>query len=203
MRTNHRELLLQAYVAYNDRDVEALLALVSDGVDWPDDMGQLHGKEEVRVYWTEQWARTLTHDEPAGFSELNDGRTPVQITQVVREPPVTAPGCRRSRSCARRARQPARGELPDTTATGIRAIAWSRTCFLLPTGRGDPMANEPRRSSWSTGSVRAMLTDAGLKSPTTSISRPWHGSCTCGHATLGTSVSLSPTHPPADDTDTS
>jgi len=32
-----RWLLLQAYAAYNRRDLEALLALVSDDVDWPDD----------------------------------------------------------------------------------------------------------------------------------------------------------------------
>lgn len=35
--------------------------------------------------------------------------------------------------------------------------------LLFVAGRGDPMANEPRRSSWSTGSVRAVLTDAGLQ----------------------------------------
>jgi hypothetical protein len=54
------------------------LALVSDDVDWPDDAGRLHGKEDVRACWTEQWARTRTHDEPVGFSELNDGRNAVQ-----------------------------------------------------------------------------------------------------------------------------
>jgi hypothetical protein len=41
------------------------VGLVSDDVNWPDDdAGRLHGKDEVRAYWTEQWARTSTHDEP-------------------------------------------------------------------------------------------------------------------------------------------
>lgn len=35
--------------------------------------------------------------------------------------------------------------------------------FLLLTGRGDPMAHEPRRSSWTPASVRALLGDAGLQ----------------------------------------
>ncbi len=84
VQADHRELLLQAYAAYNSQDVEALVALISDDVDWPDDdAGRLHGKEEVRAYWTEQWARTRTHDEPVGFSERNDGRTAVHISQIV------------------------------------------------------------------------------------------------------------------------
>ena len=65
VQADHRELLLQAYAAYNSQDVEALVALISDDVDWPDDdASRLHGKDEVRAYWTEQWARTSTHDEP-------------------------------------------------------------------------------------------------------------------------------------------
>ena len=45
------------------------MALVSDDVNRPDDdAGKLHGKDEVRAYWTEQWARTSTHDEPVSFS---------------------------------------------------------------------------------------------------------------------------------------
>lgn len=35
--------------------------------------------------------------------------------------------------------------------------------FLRLSGREDPMANEPRQSSWTRGSVRALLTDAGLE----------------------------------------
>jgi methyltransferase (TIGR00027 family) len=35
--------------------------------------------------------------------------------------------------------------------------------FLRLTGRGDPMANEPRRSSWTPESVRALLVGAGLR----------------------------------------
>ena len=55
VQADHRELLLQAYAAYNSQDVEALVALISDDVDWPDDdASRLHGKDEVRAYWTEQ-----------------------------------------------------------------------------------------------------------------------------------------------------
>ena len=80
-----RELLLRAYAAYNSQDTEGLLALLSDDVDWPDgEAARLHGKAEVRAYWTGQWAETRTHDEPTGFRQLSDGRTAVSISQVVR-----------------------------------------------------------------------------------------------------------------------
>ena len=86
VQADHRELLLQAYAAYNRQDLEALVALVSDNVNWPDDAARLHGKDEVRAYWTEQWARTRAHDEPVTFSQRNDGRIAVHISQVVRSP---------------------------------------------------------------------------------------------------------------------
>ena len=87
VQADRRELLLRACAAYNSQDIEALVAPVSDDVNWPDDdAGRLHGKDEVGAYWTELWARTRTHDEPVAFSERNDGRTAVQISQVVRSP---------------------------------------------------------------------------------------------------------------------
>ena len=69
---------------YNAQDVEALLARVSNRVDWPYGADGLHGKQAVRAYWNEQWTRTRTHGEPVSFSELDDGRTAVHINQVVR-----------------------------------------------------------------------------------------------------------------------
>ena len=87
MSAQQRALLLRAYAAYNRRDVEALVALVSDTVDWPDDDGgRLRGPDQVRAYWTQQWARTHTHDEPVALRRQVDGRIAVDISQVVRAP---------------------------------------------------------------------------------------------------------------------
>jgi ketosteroid isomerase-like protein len=80
----NRELLLEAYAAYNRRDSDALLALVSEDVDWPDGSVRLHGKAELRAYWTHQWAVTRTHDEPVEITDLAPDRNVVRIRQVVR-----------------------------------------------------------------------------------------------------------------------
>jgi ketosteroid isomerase-like protein len=80
-----RDLLRRAYAAYNAQDAAALAELVGDDVDWPDGGdGRLHGRAEVHAYWTEQWTRTRTHDEPLDFDDVDDGRSAVRIRQVVR-----------------------------------------------------------------------------------------------------------------------
>jgi hypothetical protein len=79
-------LLRRAYAAYNAQDLNTLTAMLSDDVDWPDGAGgRLHGRDAVRAYWTEQWTRLRTHDEPVGFEATGDGRTAVRLHQVVRD----------------------------------------------------------------------------------------------------------------------
>lgn len=79
-----RDLLLRAFAAYNAQDVEGLLALVSDDVDWPDGLHRLQGHGALRGYWTAQWLRTRTHDQPLQLSRRADGRVAVRLTRVVR-----------------------------------------------------------------------------------------------------------------------
>ena len=80
----NKERLLAAYAAYNRQDGDALLALVSEDVDWPDGSARLHGKAELRAYWTRQWEATRTHDEPVEITDLAPDRSVVRIRQVVR-----------------------------------------------------------------------------------------------------------------------
>lgn len=81
-----RRLLLQAYEAFNRQDLDALVGLVSNDIDWPDGPRRLHGKAEVRDYWIQQWSRTRTHDQPVAFTQHLDGRIAVTIDQVVHAP---------------------------------------------------------------------------------------------------------------------
>ncbi len=84
-RSAHEELLRRAYAAYDEQDADALLRLVGEDVDWPDDgAGRLHGRAALRAYWLDQWTRTHTHDEPLEVTPLPDGRVEVRVEQVVR-----------------------------------------------------------------------------------------------------------------------
>ena len=80
------ELTLAArlYDCYNSQDLEGLLAFVADAVDYPDGEHRLHGPEALRRYWTTQWARIRTHDEPVRFEVPDDDVFQVTVHQRVR-----------------------------------------------------------------------------------------------------------------------
>ncbi|MFN6527745.1 nuclear transport factor 2 family protein [Nostoc sp. ChiSLP03a] len=81
------ELLRAAYAAFNARDIDAALALMTPDVVWPRAFkgGFVHGPEEVRAYWTEQWSEIDPHVEPISFYLEEGGRILVDVHQVVRD----------------------------------------------------------------------------------------------------------------------
>ncbi|MCC5668100.1 nuclear transport factor 2 family protein [Nostoc sp. CHAB 5784] len=81
------ELLRAAYAAFNARDIDAALALMTPDVVWPRAFkgGFVRGPEEVRAYWTEQWSEIGGHVEPISFYLEETGRILVDVHQVVRD----------------------------------------------------------------------------------------------------------------------
>ncbi|PHM07021.1 nuclear transport factor 2 family protein [Nostoc sp. 'Peltigera malacea cyanobiont' DB3992] len=81
------ELLRAAYAAFNARDIDAALALMTADVVWPKAFkgGFVRGPEEVRAYWTEQWSEINPHVEPVSFYSEEAGRILVDVHQVVRD----------------------------------------------------------------------------------------------------------------------
>lgn len=81
------ELLRAAYTAFNARDIDAALALMTPDVVWPKAFkgGFVRGTEEVRAYWTEQWSEINPHVEPVAFSSEDAGQILAEVHQVVRD----------------------------------------------------------------------------------------------------------------------
>jgi ketosteroid isomerase-like protein len=81
------ELLREAYAAFNLRDIDGVLELMRADVDWPNGMegGRVHGQEEVRAYWTRQWATVDPHVEPVRIVEGGPDEAVVEVHQVVRD----------------------------------------------------------------------------------------------------------------------
>ena len=81
------DLLRAAYAAFNARDIDAALALMTPDVAWPKAFkgGFVRGPEEVRAYWTEQWSEIDPHVEPVSFHPDAAGRIAVVVHQVVRD----------------------------------------------------------------------------------------------------------------------
>jgi hypothetical protein len=81
------ELLRAAYAAFNARDIDAALAIMTPDVSWPRAFkgGFVHGPEEIRAYWTEQWSEIDGRVEPVAFHREDAGQILVDVHQVVRD----------------------------------------------------------------------------------------------------------------------
>ena len=80
-------LLRAAYAAFNTRDIDTALALMTPDVAWPRAFkgGFVRGPAEVRAYWTEQWSEIDPHVEPTAFYPEDAGHVLVEVHQVVRD----------------------------------------------------------------------------------------------------------------------
>jgi len=83
---NTQTLIAQAYSAFNHRDIDSALALMSENVSWPkaSEGGRVVGKEEIRSYWTRQWKEFDPHVEPLERIDREGGITEVRVHQLVK-----------------------------------------------------------------------------------------------------------------------
>jgi hypothetical protein len=81
------ELLRAAYAAFNARDIDAALAIMTPDVSWPRAFKGdfVRGPEEIRAYWTEQWSEIDGRVEPIAFHPEDAGQILVDVHQVVRD----------------------------------------------------------------------------------------------------------------------
>jgi hypothetical protein len=85
--TSKIDLLQAAYAAFNARDLDAALALMTPDVSWPKTFkgGFAWGIEEVRHYWMEQWSELDPHVEPVSFHLDEGGQIVVKVHQRVKD----------------------------------------------------------------------------------------------------------------------
>jgi hypothetical protein len=84
--TKTQTLIAKAYSAFNRRDIDGTLALMSESVSWPkaSEGGRVVGKEEIRAYWTRQWQEFDPHVEPLEVIDQEGGITEVKVHQLVK-----------------------------------------------------------------------------------------------------------------------
>jgi len=78
-------LIRDLYVAFNAKDIEAVLAHLDPDVDWPNawEGGRVRGHAAVRDYWTRQFAEIDPHVEPLEITTAGE-ETAVTVRQTVR-----------------------------------------------------------------------------------------------------------------------
>ncbi|MBP2447580.1 nuclear transport factor 2 family protein [Rhizobium leguminosarum] len=85
MPQNDVEMIKRIYASFNARDIDTVLAVLSDDVVWANGMdgGHIHGREAVRDYWTRQSAVISPHVEPVAFEKTEDGAVAVEVIQSI------------------------------------------------------------------------------------------------------------------------
>jgi hypothetical protein len=87
LSNDKQELLQNLYARFNAREIEAVLSALDENVVWANGMegGHVYGREQVRSYWTRQWAMVDPNVQPVTFARGADGEVIVEVHQVVRD----------------------------------------------------------------------------------------------------------------------
>jgi hypothetical protein len=81
-----KTIIEQAHSAFNKRNIDGALALITEDVSWPkaSEGGKVVGKEGIRAYWTRQWGEFDPHVEPLAMTEEDAGKIRVRVHQLVK-----------------------------------------------------------------------------------------------------------------------
>jgi len=84
--TNTQTLIAALYFAFNQRDIDGALALMSESVSWPkaSEGGRVVRKEEIRAYWSRQWKEFDPHVQPIEVIDRAVGKIEVRVHQLVK-----------------------------------------------------------------------------------------------------------------------
>ena len=84
--TNTQTLIAEVYAAFNQRNIDGALALMSESVSWPkaSEGGCVVGKEEIRAYWSRQWKEFDPYVTPVEVIERGAGKIDVRVHQLVK-----------------------------------------------------------------------------------------------------------------------
>lgn len=98
----HVETLKELYERFNAKDIDGVLAKLSDDVKWANGMdgGYVQGHHGIRVYWKRQWSIVDPHVEPVHFDQDAGGSVVVEVKQTIRDlegNPVQEKGLRNKR----------------------------------------------------------------------------------------------------------
>jgi ketosteroid isomerase-like protein len=83
---NEIALISALYDRFNARDIDGVLAALTDDVAWANGMdgGHVHGHDAIRAYWTRQWSMVSPRVEPVRFERDGDIVT-VGVRQTIRD----------------------------------------------------------------------------------------------------------------------
>ncbi|MBL7697816.1 MAG: nuclear transport factor 2 family protein [Chitinophagaceae bacterium] len=87
MPSKYEDLIRKAYSAFNARDIDTALSTMHPAVQWPKafEGGYVNGHDEIREYWTRQWAEINPRVQPVEINEQQDGTLEITVHQIVKD----------------------------------------------------------------------------------------------------------------------
>ena len=84
--TDTKTIIEEAYSAFNRRDTDGALALMTHDVIWPkaSEGGKVVGQNEIRDYWTRQWSEFDPFVTPLEMTKEDGGKIRVRVHQLVK-----------------------------------------------------------------------------------------------------------------------
>lgn len=81
------DVIHKAYTAFNERNIDKALSAMQKDVQWSKawEGGYISGHDEIKEYWTRQWAEINPKVEPVGFAERDNGSLEVKVHQNVKD----------------------------------------------------------------------------------------------------------------------
>jgi len=83
----NQELIIQAYTAFNARNIEAILQVMHLEVKWAKawEGDYANGHDEVSAYWQRQWKEIDPKVTPVGFCQRENQMLEVEVDQLVKD----------------------------------------------------------------------------------------------------------------------
>jgi phage pi2 protein 07 len=85
--SSNRQLLQSLYDAFNNRELETIIAVMHPEVKWANGVegGFVYGRDAVREYWTNQYQVIQVQLETLKFETDEQNRNVVTVHQIVRD----------------------------------------------------------------------------------------------------------------------
>jgi hypothetical protein len=83
----YQQLIKDAYTGFNSRNIDATLSLMHPDIHWLKafEGGYVIGYDQLKAYWTRQWAEINPIVNPIAITERPDGKIEVEVDQLVKD----------------------------------------------------------------------------------------------------------------------
>ena len=83
----YRDIIIEVYLSFNNRNLDAELSFMHKDVLWPNvwEGGYVKGHEEFRDYWSRQWKSISPKVEPVAIKAKGKNKYEVVVHQIVKD----------------------------------------------------------------------------------------------------------------------